>query len=230
MAREAPKVTPSKCKRLSSTSGVKKASIKQEYIKKEVIKQEYRMMMNLTWRRSTSSQKQMINRLQCPPLLPANAPKLLQKHRPNLPLKSPPNQPPRKRKQQRRDNGNPTGISGSSIRSGTRTAPTIARRRVLWTFIALTVNTFSLRQFRSITDSCPIAKNFYRLTTDELDTVPYCEFVNDYNPRHTGRAYPHDAVKTLVCQKFGMLTGLHEQWSITSDTLIRQCKRLFEEE
>ncbi|KAI0023871.1 hypothetical protein F4780DRAFT_26902 [Xylariomycetidae sp. FL0641] len=71
------------------------------------------------------------------------------------------------------------------------------------------------------------AKKYYGLKDEELDTLPYKEFPNDYNPRKPGRSYPHDAVCKLAYRKLARLAGVHEKGEPEAE-LLRQGQELFE--
>ena len=69
---------------------------------------------------------------------------------------------------------------------------------------------------------------FYKLTKEEMGTLPYWEFKNDYNPAQPGHSYAHDGVKMLVYRKLGILAGLHKQ-GLNEPELLRRGGKLFEE-
>lgn len=71
---------------------------------------------------------------------------------------------------------------------------------------------------------------FYRLKGPEMDTLPYWEFENQYNPSQPGRSYAHEGVKMLVSRKCAMLAGLHASGDLTVYQLISRGKRLFNAE
>lgn len=73
-----------------------------------------------------------------------------------------------------------------------------------------------------------LAKTFYRLTTEELDTLPYWEFENENNPAHPGRSYVLGNVKLLVYRKLATLAGLHKA-GVGEQELLRRGMRLFDE-
>ncbi|KAI1327590.1 hypothetical protein F5Y16DRAFT_188334 [Xylariaceae sp. FL0255] len=71
------------------------------------------------------------------------------------------------------------------------------------------------------------AKTFYSLTNEELDTLPYWEFENEYNPSYPGRSYPHEAVLMLVHRKFAILAGFHNS-GLSETGLLKKGKELFD--
>ncbi|CAJ2512931.1 Uu.00g010500.m01.CDS01 [Anthostomella pinea] len=72
------------------------------------------------------------------------------------------------------------------------------------------------------------AKTYYRLTTEELNTLPYREFENEHNPAQPGRSYAHEGVKMLVSRKYATLAGLHDS-GLTERELLRRGGKLFDE-
>ncbi|TVY15461.1 hypothetical protein LARI1_G008752 [Lachnellula arida] len=72
------------------------------------------------------------------------------------------------------------------------------------------------------------ARKFYRLSAEEMATLPYWEFENEYNPSCPGRSYAHDGVKMQAYRKLAMLSGLHKQ-GLSEAELLRRGAKLFGE-
>ncbi|KIK57501.1 hypothetical protein GYMLUDRAFT_75467 [Collybiopsis luxurians FD-317 M1] len=51
---------------------------------------------------------------------------------------------------------------------------------------------------------------YFRLKAEEIDTLPYYEFPNQYNESRPGRSYSRDNLETLVSRKAAYLAGLDE--------------------
>jgi hypothetical protein len=70
---------------------------------------------------------------------------------------------------------------------------------------------------------------FYNLKDEEMATLSYWEFENQYNLAHPGHSYDHEHVKTLVYQKFAVLAGLHKRG--LNEIAFQKCgRRLFNEQ
>jgi hypothetical protein len=55
------------------------------------------------------------------------------------------------------------------------------------------------------------AMRYYLLKKEEMDTLPYWEFPNEFNPNQPRRSYAHDGVKMVAYRKLAILAGLHKQ-------------------
>lgn len=62
-----------------------------------------------------------------------------------------------------------------------------------------------------------------------MDTLPFWEFPNAYNPSQPGRSYTHDGVKSLVFRKHGMLDGSHHE-DLKGPELLKRGKDIWEEQ
>lgn len=69
---------------------------------------------------------------------------------------------------------------------------------------------------------------FYNFKKEEIDTIPYEQFENDYNSKHPGSSYIHENIKMVTYWKLAWLAGWHKK-SIEEAELLRRGAELFDE-